>query len=383
MQYRSFPKAPQMKISTLGFGCMRLPVLDGDFSRIDEEQALALLHAAIDAGVNYVDTAWAYHAGQSELFVGRALKGGWRSRVHLATKLPVWLVKTEADWEGFLDSQLKRLDTECVDFYLMHAISSEPWQMILKLHGMKALERAKTDGRIRQIGFSFHGSPGEFNNIIDGFDWDFCQIQFNFLDEQFQAGLEGLRYATDRKIGVVAMEPLRGGTLARVPPAVHEIWQRSNRPWSPAEWALRWVWHHPEVASALSGMNAEQQLRENLAAADAAHALSPEDLVFVDEVRKFYRSRMKVPCTTCGYCQPCPSGVSIPNALSLYNDVVMFESRTAPAFVYDQFVVKAGAGADQCTECGECEPKCPQNIPITAMLKEAHGVLTNNGKGNG
>jgi predicted aldo/keto reductase-like oxidoreductase len=383
MQYRSFPKTPRMKISTLGFGCMRLPVLGGDFARIDEEKALPLLHAAIDAGVNYVDTAWPYHAGQSEMFVGRALKGGWRSRVQLATKLPVLMVKTEADWEGFLDNQLKKLDTGCIDFYLMHAISAEPWQTILKLHGLKALERAKADGRIGQIGFSFHGSPGDFKTIIDGFDWDFCQIQFNFLDEQFQAGLEGLQYATARKVGVVAMEPLRGGRLAKVPPAVHQIWERSKRPWSPAEWALRWVWHHPEVVTVLSGMNAEEQLRENLMAADAAETLSPEDFVFVDEVKKFYHSRTRVPCTTCGYCQPCPSGVSIPNALSLYNDVVIFESRTAPAFVYDHFFLKAGAGADQCTECGECEPKCPQKIPITAMLKEAHSALTNGGKSEG
>ncbi len=383
MQYRSFPKIQQVKISTLGFGCMRLPVVDGDLARIDEEKALPLLHAAIDAGVNYVDTAWTYHAGRSELFVGRALKGEWRKKVLLATKLPVWLVTTETDWETFVDSQLNKLGTDHIDFYLMHSISGTHWQTILKLHGMRALERAKADGRVKYIGFSFHGSLADFRTIIDGFDWDFCQIQFNFLDEQFQAGLDGLRYATARRVGVVAMEPLRGGTLAKVPPAVHSIWQRSQKPWSPAEWALRWVWHHPEVVTALSGMNAQNQLHENLAAADAVITLSKEDLGFVDEVKKFYHGRTRVPCTTCGYCEPCPSGVSIPGALSLYNDVAMFESKTAPAFVYDHFFVKAGTGVDQCTECGECEPKCPQSIPITAMLKEAHNALTNGGQRKG
>jgi len=376
MLYRFFPRFPEVKISILGFGCMRLPIIDGNFGRIDEEAATSLLLEAIDAGVNYVDTAWTYHAEQSEPFLGRALTGGLRDRVLVATKLPVWLVEAESDWERFLDSQLKKLDTGRIDFYLMHSIQAERWEFIRRLNGMKALEKAKADGRIGHIGFSFHGSPGEFKMIVDGFDWDLCQIQFNFLDEQFQAGLEGLKYATARDVGVVVMEPMRGGALAKVPQPVQEIWRRSGRPWSPAEWALRWIYRHPEPVTVLSGMNHVEQLRENLNAACTPVPLTAHDLGVVEEVREFYRARMKVPCTTCGYCMPCPSGVSIPNVLSLYNDAVMFESVHVPAFVYDAFFVKDGTGADQCTECGECEPKCPQEIAITERLKEAHKILT-------
>jgi predicted aldo/keto reductase-like oxidoreductase len=376
MQYRAFPKIPQLKISMLGFGCMRLPIQNGNFANIDEEAATRLLHAAIDAGVNYVDTAWPYHDGQSESFVGRALKGGRRGKVQIATKMPVWLVEAESDWEKFLDAQLKKLDTDRIDFYLMHSLSGESWEIIRRLRGMQALERARTDGRIGHIGFSFHGSPTDFRTIVDGFDWEFCQIQFNFLDIEFQAGLEGLRYATNKNIGVIVMEPLRGGTLARVPQAVQSIWARSGRPWSPAAWALRWVCMHPEPVTILLGMNAMEQLEDNLAAANNPVSLTERDLALVDEVRRFYSSRMKVPCTTCGYCMPCPSHVSIPNALSLYNDAVMFESMRDPAFIYDAFFVQAGAGANQCTECGECEPKCPQEIAIIERLKEAHALLT-------
>jgi predicted aldo/keto reductase-like oxidoreductase len=375
MLYRFFPNMAHVKISILGFGCMRLPIVNHDLGRIDEESATHLLHAAIDAGVNYIDTAWAYHEEQSEPFVGRALKGGLRDRVHIATKLPVWLVESGSDWERFLDRQLKKLDTRQIDFYLMHSIGGESWELIGRLNGMKAMERAKADGRIGHIGFSFHGSPGEFKTIVDGFDWEFCQIQFNFLDEHFQAGLEGMQYAAARGIGVVVMEPMRGGVLAKAPRPVQEIWDRSGRAWSPAEWALRWVCGHPEPVTVLSGMNRMEQLRENLNAVCIPTVLTAQDLGLVEEVRSFYHTRMRVPCTTCGYCLPCPGGVSIPNTLSLYNDAAMFESNHAPAFVYDRFFVKAGAGADRCTECGECEPKCPQGIAIIENLKEAHKIL--------
>jgi uncharacterized protein len=375
MQYRTFPKMPDLKISVLGFGCMRLPVLNGDFARIDEEAASGLLHAAIEAGVNYLDTAWPYHAEQSELFVGRALKGGLRNKVQIATKHPVWLVNTESDWERYLDAQLKKLDTPRIDFYLLHALATERWGRVRQLNGLKAMEKAKADGRIGHIGFSFHGSLTEFKTITDGYDWEFCQIQFNFLDEEFQAGLEGMSHASARNVGVIVMEPLRGGSLARVPQPVQSIWGRSGRAWSPAEWALRWVCQHPEPVTVLSGMNSMEQLRENLNVADKPILLTDEDLAFVAEVKSFYRARVQVPCTTCGYCMPCPSGVSIPNALSLYNDAIMFESTRGPAFVYDHFFLKAGAGADQCTECGECETKCPQGIQIPERLKEAHALL--------
>ncbi len=378
MQYRTFPKIPDLKISILAFGCMRLPIVDGDYSRIDKAAATRLLHEAIEAGVNYVDTAFVYHGGQSEPFLGEALRGGRRHRVLLATKLPVWLVKEEADWERLLEEQRRRLCSDTIDFYLLHGLNAERWETIRRLHGLEALERARTDGRIRHIGFSFHDSLDSFKTIVDGYDWEFCQVQYNFLDEAYQAGTEGVRYATARRIGVTVMEPLRGGGLAKnVPDAVRAIWSRWDGARTPAEWALRWVWNHPEVITALSGMNAESQLRENLSVASSATsgAMSADELALLDEVRRYYHARTMVPCTTCGYCQPCPNGVAIADVFSSYNMSGMFGSKREASAGYRAFVVNAGHGADLCLECSECEPKCPQSIAIPARLKEAHAHL--------
>jgi predicted aldo/keto reductase-like oxidoreductase len=375
MQYRSFPKIPELPISTLGFGCMRLPTVAGNPAHIEVDAATRLIHQAIDAGVNYFDTAWPYHGQQSEPFLGRALKGR-RHEVQLATKLPVWMVEQESDWERFIDQQLVKLDTQRIDFYMLHGLAAGPWDKVRNLRGLRALERAKADGRIGHLGFSFHGSLDAFRSIIDGFDWEFCLIQLNYLDQQYQAGLEGLRYAESHKVGVIVMEALRGGALAKVPPAVESLWARSTRRWSPAEWALRWVWDLPGVVSVISGMNATSQLDENLRIASQSVSLGADDRALVDEVARFFHARMPVPCTTCGYCMPCPSGVSIPDVLSTYNTASMFENQASPRFAYDAFMLKAGSGADQCTECVECEPKCPQNIPIIEMLAKAHAHLT-------
>jgi len=377
MQYRSFPKLPQLPVSTLGFGCMRLPVLGGDPGRIDEEKATALLHAALDQGVNYVDTAWPYHGGQSEPFVGRALGSERRKQVHLAPKCPVWLVESEADWDRYLDQQLERLRTDHIDFYMLHALAADRWEAVRRFGGLQAFERARADGRIRHLGFSFHASLDVFKEVVDGYDgWEFCQLQLNYLDEEYQAGVAGMRYAAARGIGTIVMEPLRGGALANTPPALAEIWGRSERRWSSAEWALRWVWSHPEVVTALSGMNEPSQLEENLRVAGSAAPLCPSDLARFDEAKQVYRARMRVPCTTCGYCQPCPAGVAIPDVLSQYNSAAMFGSKSGPAAAYRLFVLGNGAGADQCTKCRECEAKCPQGISIASEIEEAHACLT-------
>jgi predicted aldo/keto reductase-like oxidoreductase len=379
MQYRSFPRIPGLEISVLGFGCMRLPVVDGDMKRIDERAAQAILRQAIDAGVNYVDTAYPYHGGQSEPFVGRALKDGYRAKVRLATKLPVWLVEAEGDWERLLDEQLKKLDTDHIDFYLIHALNAERWNTVRRFAGLRALERARRDGRIGHIGFSMHDSLGVFRTIVDGYDWEFCQIQYNFIDQQFQAGTEGLRYAAERRIGVIVMEPLRGGALAAAQPEdIQRIWARSPERLTPAARALQWVWSHPEVVTALSGMGARDQLRENLATADGALAdgLDPEALELVEAVRAIYASRVRVACTTCGYCAPCPSGVAIPEVFASYNTGSMFGNWKTAAGLYDTFFASQGHGGDQCQACGACEPKCPQHIPIMDKLKEAHAALT-------
>ena len=379
MQYRSLPKYPDLKLSVLGFGCMRLPIVDRDYARIDEEKAAALVRRAVECGVNYLDTAQPYHGGESERFVGQMLKQGLRGRVHVATKLPTWLVKAENDWERLLDEQLKRIDVGTIDFYMLHGLSGERWDLVTRLRGLEVLERARADGRVRHVGFSFHGSPESFTSIVDGYDWDFCQIQYNYLDEEYQAGTAGLHHAAARGVGIMAMEPLRGGVLGAEPPgAVKAVWQRGPAGRSAAAWALRWVWNHPEVIVALSGMNRPEQVEENLAVADAARAgaLTPEELALVAEVRDFYRAKMRVNCTTCGYCLPCPSGVSIPDVFSSYNSAAMFDDAKTAAMVYQTWTVRAGHGADVCLECGECEPKCPQQIPIAEKLKEAHAHLT-------
>jgi predicted aldo/keto reductase-like oxidoreductase len=241
------------------------------------------------------------------------------------------------------------------------------------------MERAKADGRIRHLGFSFHDALKVFKTIVDGYDWEFCQIQFNLMDGQFQAGSEGLAYAGERGIGAIAMEPLRGGTLAvPQPEEVERIWARSPDPRPPAGWALRWVWDHPEVITALSGMNADYQLRENLAAADEAEAgsLSAGERALVEEVRDFYAARMRVPCTTCGYCAPCASGVAIPEVFAQYNTGAMFGTWQTASGLYELFLRSSGRGGDQCRQCGLCEPRCPQNIPIMDKLREAVEALT-------
>jgi predicted aldo/keto reductase-like oxidoreductase len=376
MQQRAFPKLPGLSISTLGLGSMRLPVVGGDHSRIDEEAATRVVHDAIRAGVNYLDTAWPYHGGQSEPFLGRALRGGWREKVQLATKCPVWEVEAEGDFDRFLGQQLDKLQTGRIDFYLLHALDAGRWAKMRRLGATQALERARADGRIGHIGFSFHGSLDDFKSIVDDYDWEFTQIQLNYLDQVFQAGLEGMRHAAARRVGVIVMEPLRGGALAAVPPAVREILGRGGRPWSPAEWALRWLWHQPEVVTVLSGMGTVEQVAENAAVARAAAPLEPADLARIEEARAFYEARMAVPCTACGYCQPCPNGVAIADVFNSWNTGVMFESRPTAAWLYRTFQLSSGSGADKCEECGDCEPRCPQHISIGERLQVAHDYLT-------
>lgn len=379
MQYREFPRIPGVKVSTLGFGFMRLPLLQGG-KGIDEEATLAMARESIAQGVNYWDTAWPYHGGASEPVVGRALKElGCRDEVMIATKSPTWLINEEADWDRYLDLQLGRLGVDKIDFYLLHALNAERWDMVGRLKGLKFLERAKADGRIGHIGFSFHDGPESFIKILEGYDWEFCQIQYNYMDTGIQAGSAGLERARRLGVGVIAMEPLKGGALAgKAPEEVKRAFARHSAPRTGAEWALRWVLDHAGISCLLSGMGSMEQLLENAAVCSSARAggMTAAEKAIVAEVKALYEARTRVPCTACGYCMPCPSGVAIPDTFGMYNELGIYGPAEAPKNWYRQAYLQAGKGADKCTECGACEPQCPQGIKIIGKLKDALAELT-------
>lgn len=377
MLYRRFGKTEEM-VANLGFGCMRLPTLDGKEENIDEKLATRMVHAAIDQGVNYFDTAYPYHKGMSEPFLGRALKHGHRDKVLIATKLPSWEVQNRADCERILTEQLQRLQTDRIDFYLLHALKKDWWEKLKNLGALDFLEQALNDGRIRYAGFSFHDEGDQFKAIVDEYDWSFCQIQYNFMDEEIQAGTAGLKYGAEKDLGIVVMEPLRGGSLARkVPEDILAIWDQAPVQRTPAEWALRWVWNSPEVSVVLSGMTTMGQVEENCRIAKTAEpdSLSETELELVDQVKDTYRQRIKVDCTACGYCMPCPEGVNIPRIFSIFNDRSIYGEERWSHLMYT-FASNTGEQADSCVECGECEEVCPQTIPIIVKLKECHTILS-------
>jgi uncharacterized protein len=365
MLYRKMNKTGE-DLSVLGFGCMRFPKTDD--GKIEEKEATEMLHYAIDNGVNYIDTAYPYHNGDSEPFVGKALKGGYREKVKLATKLPSWLIKEKSDFDKYLNEQLERLQTDHIDFYLIHALNNRFWPNLIEKELSAFIDKALKDGRIKYAGFSFHDSTKLFKEIVDYYDWDFCQIQYNYLDEENQAGREGLQYAADKGLGIIIMEPLRGGKIAnKVPEPIMNIWNEAPVKRSPAEWALKWVWNHPQVNVVLSGMSTMEQVKENVKLSDEAKAksLTEQELKLIDRVKTEYNSRLKVNCTNCNYCMPCPNGVPIPSHFSLYNDAFMFDDVEESKSMYDKHLKDKA----ECIECGECETKCPQNIPIIQELK--------------
>jgi predicted aldo/keto reductase-like oxidoreductase len=288
MQYRTFGKL-DWEPSALGFGAMRLPVIDDNPGKIDEPEATRMLRYAIDHGVNYVDTAYPYHEETSETFLGRALQDGYRQRIKLATKLPSWLVKVAEDCDRYLNEQLERLQTETIDFYLLHGLNEERWPKLRDLNVLEWAEKAMADGRIRYLGFSFHDRYDVFQEIVDASDqWTFCQIQYNYMDEEHQAGTRGLKYAADKGLAVVVMEPIRGGQLARNPPqAIAELWDTAAPRRTPADWALQWVWNHPEVSVVLSGMSTMEQVKQNVASASQSGpgTLTADELALIARVR--------------------------------------------------------------------------------------------------
>ncbi|ONI39523.1 hypothetical protein AN639_01645 [Candidatus Epulonipiscium fishelsonii] len=382
MQYRDFTKDGK-KVSLLGFGCMRFKSKNGS---VDKELAFEQMYYAYENGVNYYDTAYIYHGGKSEVLLGEFIKKyDIRDKVFIADKLPGYLINKAEQIEEIYNTQLKRLDTTYIDYYLMHMLDSlEAWEKLKNLGILEFIETKKTLGEIKNIGFSFHGVEEEFIKILEDYPWDFCQIQYNYLDEHNQAGTVGLKRAYELGIGVVIMEPLRGGSLAaKAPDKVKEIFENYRKRRSPAFWGLRWVMNHKEVSVVLSGMNDLNHIKENIKAATLTtpNNMKPRELEIIEQVKQVYKSLMKVPCTGCNYCMPCPFGVAIPYVFSDYNNKYFFGKSLVTRIMYMAravgFGVEKPSGANLCKWCGKCVPHCPQHIDIPVKLAEAHKELSN------
>lgn len=387
MLYRKIGKT-EYEASVLSLGCMRLPMLEQKdppkdfFERqraVDEEKSLEMIEYAIDNGINYFDSAYMYHGGNSELVLGKGIKGK-RDKVIITTKSPIPMVNKHEDFDRILDEQLEKLGTDHLDFYLLHGLSQETWDKCLELKALDFLDKVQKDGRVKYPGFSFHDNTAVFKKIIDSYDWSVCQIQYNYFDENYQAGKEGLEYAASKDIGIIIMEPLRGGRLTqRIPEEVQKIWDSSEIKRSPAEWGLRWVANHPGISLILSGMSSMDQLKENIRMADefTPNSLTEKELDTIGKVADAYREIMAIDCTRCEYCMPCPNDVNIPMIFSLYNDLIMFKDEM-PVVMYNT-MLGPDQNAANCIECGECEEKCPQQIEIIKNLKEVHEKLFDEG----
>ncbi|MCJ7649214.1 MAG: aldo/keto reductase [Candidatus Lokiarchaeota archaeon] len=384
------------EVSALGFGAMRLPV-NKETKEVNEKETIEMIRYAIDNGVNYVDTAYPYHDGKSEVIVGKALKEGYREKVTLTTKLPIWIFTETSDFNLILSEQIERLQTT-PDIYLFHGLNKGRLEKVKKLGLITKMEEARANGLIRYIGFSFHDSIDAFKEIIDYYDWDCCQIQLNYTDVNYQAGLEGLEYAGKKGIAVIIMEPLRGGKLT-VPkdklidvPEIKKVLDDSEIKRSMADWGLQFLWNRPEVSVVLSGMSNLQQVKENVQSADKSgiNSLTNDELKIIRNLQQAFEKYHLVPCTSCGYCMPCPNGVSIKNVIYYMNEVGYWGENGKPrvAIFYNYMAktqeelekkISEGADADGsallCIDCGECLDKCPQQIDIPKFMKQAVAIF--------
>ncbi|HSW57150.1 MAG TPA: aldo/keto reductase [Dehalococcoidales bacterium] len=379
MQYRKFGKL-DWKCSALGFGAMRLPTTDPDPTHINEAESIRLIRYAIDHGVNYIDSAYMYHGGYSEKLVAKALQNGYRQRVKVATKLPVIMLNSLQDADRILNEQLEKLQTPRIDFYLFHGLSSMNWSKVKELKLIPWAEKKIAAGLFNHLGFSFHDEFPVFKEIVDSYDnWILSQVQYNYLDVNKQAGIEGVRYAAAKGLAVVVMEPVRGGILSRKPPEkIASLWESAPSVRTLAEWALMWVWNHPEVSLALSGMTTIEQVIENVAIAERSGSgmMNSVELSLLDRVRETYKGLYPIPCTRCRYCMPCTNGVEIPGIFELYNEAISFDVIDMGRFRYNgPFGLKPEQKADKCIECGKCLEECPQKIAIPDWLKKIHKEL--------
>ncbi|NLW46625.1 MAG: aldo/keto reductase, partial [Firmicutes bacterium] len=325
MQYRGFGQTG-FNISALGFGGLRLPIVDKQSRKVDENEVAKMLHYAVEHGVNYIDTAYDYHDGYSETVIGKVLKQmNYRSRVKIATKQPCWLIREPGDPDKYLNEQLKKLQTEQIDFYLLHGLYSERWELVKRFQVLEWAEKAIRQGKIGHLGFSFHDSYEVFKEIVDGYDqWDFCQIQYNYMNENVQAGKRGLEYAAKNGLAVTIMEPLLGGALANPPKPISNIFAEYGI--NPVDLALRWLWDKPEVTCVLSGMSSLEQVKQNIEIANRSsiNNLTEIENEVIGRVREAYGQNNPVPCTRCRYCMPCPNMVDIPFILELYSEAIVY-----------------------------------------------------------
>ena len=376
MRYVEFGKTGK-QLSCLGFGAMRLPVMsteqDKASENIDMRAALDLLQYAYDHGVNYVDTAYIYHDGRSEVVVGQSLKNGYRDKVYLADKMPTWLVKKSSDLDKLFAEQLRRLDTQHIDFYLLHALNAKEWTRIQAFDVLNWCAEKQRQGWIRHIGFSFHDGYAAFTKIVDDYAWDFCQIQYNYVNERIQAGTKGVEYAAAKGLPLVIMEPLLGGKLATTK-ALGKSFTALGR--TPVDMALQWLWDKPPIRVVLSGMNAMQQLQDNIkyASASGPGSLGAPEHAAIADAQEIMLAMNAVACTACRYCIHCPQHIDIPQVFSLYNsarNTVLGKCLGEARDAYNELDVLA----DKCIVCCKCEQHCPQQISIVDNLKAAHELL--------
>ncbi len=375
MKYRTMGKLG-IRASAFGLGCMRFNGAASGDSVIDEEKAISLIRRAIDGGVTYLDTAYVYLDKTSEIVLGKALRDGYRDRVTIATKMPMEYVHSREEMEALLESELKKLQTDHIDFYLMHGINREKWEYFKSIGAPEFFEDMKKAGKIRYKCFSFHGPYEDFEFILNDWDWDMVQIQYNFMDINNQAGTKGLKLAGEKGIPVVIMEGLLGGRLSKAPANVQALYDAFPVKRSAVEWAFRWLCNHPEVSVVLSGCNEAEQIDENLRIFDSVESniMSDDELKLMADVREAYLSRTKIGCTGCRYCMPCPNGVNIPGVFSVWNSVSLYE--TDPKWNWDLRQIKEkGNGADHCIACGACEAACPQHLNIIENLRAAWAEL--------
>lgn len=372
MQYREVPKNGD-KLSALGYGCMRFPTRLGG---INEKLAEKQMMYALDQGVNYFDTAYPYHNRKSEPFLGKVFfQNKCRDKIKIATKLPHWMTLSQEEMDKILNEQLAKLKTDRIDYYLIHALNGELWEIAKKNGVIQFINDALKSGKIINAGFSYHGLAEDFKGIVDDYDWTFCQIQYNYLDTQNQAGTSGLQYAASKNMAVIVMEPLRGGNLAKKPPpTIKKIWAKADEKRTPVDWSLSWIWNHPEVTVVLSGMNDENQVAENMAIAGKIlpDSMTQGEIALVDEAAVEFRSVMKVGCTGCQYCMPCPAGVNIPGCFEMYNSRHTFKDKSAKmmyTFFNGGIATEKLTMASQCVQCEKCLEKCPQQLPIPDLLK--------------